>query len=393
MRLLCACCRVKPNDADLKLQAALASQISADKLTSLAVRHRVEPLLYHNLKQHAAGVFSAAMLDALAERTRQNAVKSLQALRINVQLARLLRDHAIPYLPLKGVTLAQRYYGSVSLRHANDIDFWVPLQSVDAVRALLAEQGCHPDDDHDHDNIVGRGERHRRFLRRYFHHDTWVHSEGERLELHWRLTSNAKGLKLDPLDLLACGDRVDVAANSMGMIGPVPLLLYLCEHGARHGWYRLKWLMDLPQVLESREWDWPQVFAEARRANCFSALLLGLRLSQMLFGWVVSEPVAVAMQKHRLLDWQVRMVCRNLDKPESAIVQPTILQRCAHLLYRTSLIESFGFVWNQLNHYSLSHHVLKLVRLPDSLFWAYYALHPLLVWVELFRHRWVRQAK
>ena len=263
IQLLCACCRVKPNDTDLKLQAALAPLISADKLISLAIRHRVEPLLYHNLKLHAAGVFPDDILDALAVRARRNTVKSLHALRINVQLARMLRAHGIRYLPLKGATIAQRYYGSISLRHSNDIDFWVPARSVEAVRALLVEQGCRPYDEYNLQKIEERGERHRKFLREHFHHDVWIHSGGEHLELHWRITSNARGLLLEPVDLLASGEPIDVASDSMTTMGPVPLLLYLCDHGAHHGWFRLKWLMDLPQVLESREWDWPQVLAEA----------------------------------------------------------------------------------------------------------------------------------
>jgi hypothetical protein len=62
-------------------------------------------------------------------------------------------------------------------------------------------------------------------------------------------------------------------------------LLYLCAHGARHSWFRLKWLVDLPYVLQSKAWDWPALFAKARRMGCADALLLGLVLSQRLLGW------------------------------------------------------------------------------------------------------------
>ncbi|MFA5825992.1 MAG: nucleotidyltransferase family protein [Gallionellaceae bacterium] len=393
IQILCACCRVKPTDADLKLQAKLAPLIHADALIWLAIRHRIEPLLYHNLKQHAVGVFSSEILDKLAIRVQQNAVKSLNALRINLQLTRLMRTHDIPYLPLKGVTLAQQYYGEISLRHANDIDFYVPERSVTKVRALLLKQGCTQDSGHDFQDIEARGERHSRFLRRIFHHDVLIHPDGEHLELHWRIVKNLAGLRLNPTDLLLSAESIVVAGDSIKIIEPISLLLYLCDHGARHGWYRLKWLMDLPQVLESRDWDWLQVLVDAKRANCFSALLLGLKLAQLMFGWVPPDVVAEVMEKQRLLNWQVKMVYQNLNKPERALASPTAFHFAAHLVYRMSLIESYSFLWGELAHYFLSPNDLRVVRLPDRLFLAYYALRPiLLIWRRVFEREQISHA-
>lgn len=378
IRLLCACCRVRPNDADLQLQAALAPQVDPGMLVQLARRHRVEPLLYHNLKRHQPGVFSADIMDVIAGRVRRNAVKSLHALGINVQIARLMRAAAIPFLPLKGVTLAQRYYGEINLRHAHDIDFWVPPQSVETARALLVKQDCRPDIEHSFQDIEARGVRHRRFLRRYLHHDVLIHPGGEHLELHWRLAHNVKGLRLDPADLLLNGERIETVGDSMTMIGPVPLLLYLCEHGSHHGWYRLKWLMDLPQVLESRDWDWPHVLAEAKFANCLAELLLGLRLAQTLFGWTVPDAVAAAMSKQHFLDWQVKTVCRNLSLPESGLPHNSMLRRMAQLPYRISFITSIGYIGNELGRYLLAPGDLRVIRFPDRWIMIYYCLRPFL---------------
>jgi hypothetical protein len=377
---------VNPGEADLKLQSTLAAQISADGLIALAIRHRVEPLLLHNLKRHPRGVFPEQLLESLAARNRRNAVKSLQALRINMQLDRLLRSRGIPFLPMKGVTVAQRYYGNMNLRHANDVDFWVPPEAVETVRALLVDQGYQPDQGVDFEDLAVRGVKHREFLRGRYHHDVLIHPDGTHLEIHWRLTANVQGFLVDPSDFLLSGERVNVAGEVVNTMAPVQLLLYLCEHGSRHGWYRLKWLMDLPQVLESREWDWPAVLAEAKRANCKSALLLGLRMAHVLFGWTVPELVAAAMNRQQFLNWQVRMVCRNLAVSNSAIANPPLSLDVLNLIYRASLIESFGFVWRELMHVSLSGYDLRTVRLPDSLFPAYYVLRPMLfIWRRLFK--------
>lgn len=353
IQLLCACCRVNPRDADLELQASLATSIDSDVLMSTAIRHRVEPLLYHNLKRHAPGVFSSELLAALAARVSRNAIKSLRALRINVQLSRLMRRHDIEFLPLKGVTLAKRYYGNIGLRHCNDIDFWVPEHSVDAVRALLLAEGCRPCPEHDLQDIEARGTRHKKFLRRLFHHDVLIHQGGESLELHWRLASNAKGLLLDPIDLLKTGEPVDAGGEPIYILDPVSMLLYLCDHGARHGWYRLKWLVDLPQLLESCEWDWHDVLARSRQANCHSALLLGLKLAQHLFGWVAPDAVVAEMAKVRLLNWQVSVVCVNLCKPSLGTEVATLFQSAKHFFYRISIAENFAYLRSELEYYFL----------------------------------------
>ncbi len=394
MRLLCACCRVKPRASDLQLQASLATQINADKLLALAIRHRVEPLLFHNLKLHAQGAFPAYLLETLAVRFRRNALKSLQAARTNVQLAQLLKAHGIPYLPLKGITIAQRYYGDMSLRHANDIDFWIPEGSAEMVRSLLLELGCRFDHELDYRQIAERGENHDRFLRRRFHHDVLTHTDGSHLEMHWRLSVNVESFRLDPPDLLRSGDPIGIGNVLMTMMGPVPLLLYLCEHGAQHGWFRFKWLMDLPQVLESHEWNWHQVLLEAKRASCLSALLLGLKLAQTLFGWSAPDPVRQAMRKRQFLNWQVKTVYRNLSLSEPAITDPTFLQSVRHLVYRAGHIESPAFVWNELSFYFLSPRDLSIVRLPDRWFFAYYALRPVLfVWRQIFKRGGALHAK
>jgi hypothetical protein len=198
MELLCTSCRVQPRPVDLSRQAALASQIDEERLLALSKRHRIEPLLYHNLSLHSQGVFSNELLSKLAARARRLAFKSLQALHINHQLSGLLQQKGISYVPLKGVAIAQQHYGEISLRHTNDIDFWVPEASLAEARSILLELGCEVDMDHDFQDVEGRGARHFAFIRRFFHHETWIHPSGLVLELHWRLTVNAHGLHLDP---------------------------------------------------------------------------------------------------------------------------------------------------------------------------------------------------
>jgi hypothetical protein len=363
MQMLCACCRVHPRDEDVRLQTSLAALVDADKLLALAIRQRVEPLLYHHLKRHAPGTFPEALLQTLAARAKRNTFNTLNAIRLNVQLARMLREHGIPFLPLKGVTLAQRYYGEVGVRHCNDIDFWVPEHSLDAVRSLLIEQGCRLDVAFGFSDVASSNEKYLAYMHSCHHHEEFIHPSGVGMEAHWRLSTFSKSPLFNPIGLLATGDPIEIAGEPATMMASTPLLLYLCMHGASHGWFRLKWLVDLPQVLESRNWDWPQVIAEAERANCLNSLLLAMQLSSQLFGYVVPEPVACAIKKQRLINWQIQMVLKNLGSPQT--YQPN--ESLAQKFNRYTLSASLGFIWQEFNlhwHWRLHslHHKLFTLR-------------------------------
>jgi len=391
--LLCACCRIKPNDEDIKLQIVLAPQINPEKFLALAIRHRVEPLVRHNLKLHETGVFPDKILEALTTRVRNNAIKALRAMRINVQLARLMREHGIPYLPLKGVTVAHRYYGSINLRHANDLDCWIPEQSLDEVRALLTGLGCRSDPENCFDEVEKRGKHHCNFLRQHQHHDVMSHPDGVALEVHWRITSNSNGMRHDHADMFATGESVFIGGGPIVMIEPEAQLLYLCDHGGAHGWYRLKWLADLPQVLESREWDWPKVLDKAKQAKSLPTLLLGLKLAQQLFGWDIPESVATAMKKQPFLMWQLNTVYENLSGTDFEMVYPSVLQGLKHVLYRMSFLLSSKYVRGELTYHFLSHNDLRVIPLPDRLFWVYYFVRPVLIWRQIIKRIQVRHAK
>lgn len=390
MQFLCACCRVNPTAADMATQTALAPVVDMERLVALARRQRVEPLLYHHLQRNGSVAWDGRLRDALAKRVRRSAEKSLSSIRLNIELALAMREQGIGFLPFKGVTLAQRYYGNISLRHANDIDFWVPERGIEPMRKLLSDLGGKVAPGAGFREIE-RGERHTRFLRRQYCEEVWTMPDGQLVEIHWRLTFNPHALRLNPADILESGEKVLFGGHGLAAMGSVPLLLYLCEHGARHGWSRLKWLFDLPQVLEGNCWDWEEVLSAAKRANCRSSLLLGLKLAEILFGWSAPEQVSRALQGHRFLDWQVSFVLKKMKSEVKALVFPTVVQRLKHLLYRASLIESPVFVWREIIYYALSQNDLRILKLPDRWFPLYYFLRPVLIWCEIDKVRRARE--
>jgi hypothetical protein len=121
----------------------------------------------------------------------------------------------------------------------------------------------------------------KRFLRQ--EHDLgFIHSRAVcLLELHWRseldspVQTRARWARSIPSVWQGC---------SFQAMNPSDMALYLCFHGGEHAWFRAKWLGDLARVHTSWRLDWETVWDEARRTGQERALLLGLRLLELVYG-------------------------------------------------------------------------------------------------------------
>jgi hypothetical protein len=364
--------------------ASWVGQVDGPAFLDLVLhRHRIGPLVLNALRQLPAGAVAPALLGALADAARANAVEAVRALRTHVLLHTWLGAAGIEWLPFKGITVALRYYGEISLRQVHDQDIWVPPAQLQAARAVLAARGFRRDTEHRPWDLAERGPNHARYLLETFFEEQHHSREHGFVELHWQLTGNRHQFNIGPPELLRRADRLDVGGRSLPVMNSVDLLLYLCEHGGRHGWYRLKWLADLPNLLEAESWHWPEVLQRARGAGCLPALLLGLLLANELFAWPLPAEVAAALRGRADLRWVAGRVRLALQAPGSLWAVPA-MPLVWHLRFIASsllLCGNLRALALQLWRRTLSPKDLAVLALPDRWFWVYRLLHPvLLVW-------------
>ena len=65
-----------------------------------------------------------------------------------------------------------------------------------------------------------------------------------KLEIHWRLNPGP-GKEPGFEELWKRKRKSTLTSNSVYMLGEEDLFLFLVSHGARHGWSRLRWLVDI----------------------------------------------------------------------------------------------------------------------------------------------------
>ena len=366
--LLLSCCRARVRDADMAAQRRLAAELDSGRFLALVDRHLVAPLVWHNLRQHAEGTFAAELMAVLAAGYRENAFSELAVSGETVKLHRLLSKSAIPHCVLKGLPVGQRYYGDAGLRQAGDIDLLIPPAMLDGTCKLLSDAGYRISNPIDHFKPRQR----RYFLFADNQLELQSPDSGTTLELHWRPLQLPS--TLDGVDLAAQTNRWDVAGCGIPFLDDEETLLHLCAHGAKHAWYRMKWVFDLPNVLESREWDWPALRDKARRYRCERELLLGLAIAEQLSNWEVPAAVRPWLDEFDAPGKYFGFIAQAITQPDRWMNTPTgIFRRNRYMVRFNDGLDCWRY---HLATIATHRRDWEALPLPDALFPVYFLLGP-----------------
>lgn len=298
----------------------------------------------------------------------------IHAIRQSLVLTEILREFNradIPVMPFKGPILSFELYGDIGLRRSFDLDVAVAKENLQNAMACLENIGWKLDAAQSHlsrrqwNSFLENG-----------HHLNFTHSvTGSCLELHWRNywesseAADARWLRSRPSTWNGCAIRTMSAAD---------LTLYLCTHAGFHLWSSAKWLGDLARAHALGLLDWSAAGEE-------KALLSGLTLLGVVYGTQLSDlprPASTALPSVL-----IEVPLRSLQHPQLQIERSflaTLLNQIRTLQYerlvrprpwRDSLSELFYCADD-----------FQALPLPDSLFWLYRPLRPVLwIWRWILR--------
>ncbi|MEK4062555.1 MULTISPECIES: nucleotidyltransferase domain-containing protein [Paenibacillus] len=350
------------------------ADIDWELMIRLSLHHRVYPFLYPKLSRMQGESVPSVVTQRLKWEYRRNTVQMLQLSgemgNIGESLARL----NIRSLFLKGPVLAQDLYGDISLRTSRDLDFIVPMEQLTETEALLVSLGYVKEEEFE--SILGDWKWRE-------HHNTFNHpAKNIKVEVHWRL-SPGPSKEPDFDELWKHARTSSQLGQNVHYLGREDLFLFLAAHGARHGWSRLRWLLDIKQLL-LQEPDAGVLTGLLRRYNYDSvggqALILAADLLEApiapgLSG-LTDKPKARRLAQLALF-YVARMV--NLHNPplepeverHYKYYQPAILTPWHQFLYAA------GFLYP----YAVDE---KTLPLPKPLHFLYFPLRPFLwTWRKL----------
>lgn len=339
-----------------------------DLFVQLALHHRVYPYLYPKLNRMDEGVIPAEVMQRLKMEYRRNTVQMLQLSGEMSNIGSALARLNIRSLFLKGPVLAQALYGDISLRTSRDLDFLVPMAQLQDTEALLITLGYIKEEEFE--SILGDWKWRE-------HHTTFNHPVSKiKVEVHWRLSP---GPSKEP-DFDALWEHARTSSQfgqHVHYLGQEDLFLFLAAHGARHGWSRLRWLLDIKQLLLQQ----PDAAVLTRLLRRYGSSAVGGQALILAAGLLESpvapglSPLADSPKARRLAQRALFYVARrvNLHNPplepeverHYKYYQPAILSRWHQVLYVS------GYMYP----YAVD---AKTLPLPKALHFLYFPLRPFL---------------
>jgi hypothetical protein len=389
MQLLVASARKTLTPADSERIVKLCDKpLNWQTWLNLVDRHRVAPLIWHSLNKLDDRLIPEPTFDALQQRIKLNTKHTLFQTIELAKLVRLFEKAGLLIMSFKGPALAIQAYGNLALRHAGDLDLLlIEPSAVWEADRLLTEAGyIRPELNFE------LTPRQKSVYLKIFHHLVYT-SKGLELpiELHWRWTYNPY---LFPLSIKEVWQKRELITFANTLVPTMPredILLYLCVHGANHAWARLKYLCDIPVLMDNGfSNDIEQLLARARQLGVLNMVTQGFMMAHQVLNMPL--PPAISAQAHPTVQRLVNVAQQvlredesywNNKKPLALVKKPARVLRVFNYSFKLRPALKYKLYYLYLR--STSYLDWSLIRIPDRLFFLYWVLRPFLWLVRHFK--------
>jgi hypothetical protein len=365
--LMCLTARVdfSPEAAQYAIHLVRSGALDWSAFLARVERHFIAPLVHKNLKSISRAGVPAKVLDTLRVRSKITAFRSEQFAAEMVRLAKLFDLHGIRTIHYKGVVTAQEFYGSVTLRNFNDLDFLIHPHDLRAVVELLEQQGyansrCLTEEQFTH------------YVREF---KEFLFQRGEIcLEPHWSLAGRRYPFDPDYEGFWQRSRSLTVRDTEVKVMSIEDSLLVLCLVGAKGRWKRLQMITDVAACINRlSDDDWPRVFRRAAETRTVRILHLGLTLARQLSGAILPPGVARRLCAERLAERVTRQLLNGISPSRWFPDTPSIF---SSLLFqqRESLRDRLTYLWYTSTTADLFH--LQRMPLPRAAHLLYRVLVP-----------------
>ncbi|MEP9406907.1 nucleotidyltransferase family protein [Peribacillus frigoritolerans] len=241
LRLLLNLLKVEDEDCLRFFNDEITASFDWDLFLELARYHRVYPLIYTKIVKIDKKLVPENILKSLYIEYKKNTFKMLQLTSEIEQISRLFNANKIRLLFIKGPVIAADIYGEISLRTSKDLDILILRDDLRIVEELLINFGYQKTETASTLNGWKWME----------HHVSFFHPEkGIEVEIHWRL--HPPPMKEPSFNELWERKRVSLLTTyPVYYFGKEDLFSFLIVHGARHNWFRLRWLVDIDRMIRS----------------------------------------------------------------------------------------------------------------------------------------------
>ncbi|WP_274649403.1 nucleotidyltransferase family protein [Paenibacillus humicola] len=348
------------------------NNIDWGKFLQLTRHHRVFPLVAKNINKIDKKIIPIEIAKSIYSDFRKN---TLQMLHLSAEMERIcesFKNNNICLIVLKGPVLAKALYGDVSFRTSKDLDILVPTEKIEMAGLLLQELGY-------------KTEVNNTSFKQKGNHISYINSEKcIEIELHWKLNPGDRNepefkelwerKRLSPLSI----------SSSIYLLGNEDLFLFLILHGARHGWFRLRWLVDIDFMIRNGI-DWSIGLPLLKKYNCLTVVGQAIILASQLFKTAIPNDLE-GLTKNKL---SLNLAKKALIFIKDMIVFTDLPKKLVPFFkyYSFLLLPSSKRWMFLLNLLYPNIRDVQILTLPKPLHFLYFPLRPLLWFWRLSKSR------
>ncbi|TVX79104.1 nucleotidyltransferase family protein [Peribacillus simplex] len=351
----------------------------------LAVHHRIYPLVYSKLNKIGVDLIPQDVVQTLYQEYKENTFQMLHLSGEMERLSKLFTENNIRLLFLKGPAIAEDIYGDISLRTSKDLDILIPKTDLKKAEQLLLNYGYEKEEISPVSSKRKSGSI----------HVSYYHSQKKtQIEIHWRLYRPPA--KEPSFDELWRRKRIsNLTSYPVYLFGKDDLFFYLVNHGAKHGWFRLRWLADIDQIIrKSNITKEHYLFQKKYQLHLIGQALI---LASQLFKTPIHEEILpltkekysrklaelaqfyIVEMGHKYINQSSKDALAKYNMQHPFTKKSSIKKFFYINLYEYSVktnIHKFLFILRLLNPNSAD---VKTLRLPKFLYFLYFPLRPFLI--------------
>jgi hypothetical protein len=368
MELLLCCARTQiDRQCSDRIQHIAQQNINWDYLLNLTAWHQVTPLLSWQLQNTCPDLIPQEVLERLRTASNANAKRNFGLTGELLNLLRLFENNNIPMMPFKGPALAEVGYKNSKLREFLDLDILIPVDFVPQARKLLISQGYEPQFElADTQELIYTKLRHE--------HMFWHEDKQIALDVHWSLFPLNFSFSDDRNLTWKHQDKIQLSGRAVETLSAESLLLFLCFHGCKHNWARLKSICDLAELIRSQpQIDWNWILSEAERLGIERMVLLSLYLSKHLLDTPLPELLDRRVESSLLVKSLASEVKQLLF--ESSDRGDSLLKNKIYLKTMESSKDKIWYYFNLI--FTPTPLEWQIISLPKWLFPLYYLIRPI----------------
>lgn len=337
----------------------------------LAIQHRIVPLLHRYIKNSGLNP-PAIILQGIEKHVREEALSNLFQTRELNRILSIFAERGIEAIPFKGPSLGFHLHNNLSMRPFGDLDLLIHRKDFTAIKQIFADNDYHPYRD------FSRKEE-KNFLDTQMGFEFVRRDERVVFEVHWSFLNKVHAFNLEPADVWRQKRPLNLAGQDTFLFAPAHLLVYLCAHGSKSLWARLRWISDVAFLL-AKDFDdafWEKLMIAARKSNSERMLLIGLQLAHQLLKAPLPDTVKADIRADANVTTLVKEVTDHLflATNHNQLVQSP---GSFHLKMRERFIDRIPYFFHLAQLWiKPSKKDIEMIRLPVALHFLYVFIKPL----------------